>query len=87
MWDGANMLFRRKTQSIPNLDRGARFRRVREQQIVETAQVLSVGPDALGIWHVSFNLKISGPRIEAEEQRTLALDYFRSVYREPIAVG
>ncbi len=81
------MLFRRKTRSLPNLDRGARFRRVREQQIVETAQVLAVAPDALGIMHVSFNLKISGPRIDAEEQRTLALDYFRSVYREPIALG
>ncbi len=79
------MWFRQKARSLPDLNRGARFRRVREQQIVETAQVLSVGPDALGIWHVSFNLKISGPRIDAEEQRTLALDCFRSVYHEPIA--
>jgi len=62
------------------------FHRRRDHEIVETANVIAVTPDAAGIVHVQFNLRISGPRTVDEEQRTLSLEYFHRLYREAVAV-
>jgi hypothetical protein len=62
------------------------FHRRRDHEIVETANVISVTPDAAGIIHVQFNLRISGPRTVDEEQRTLSLEYFHQLYQEAVAV-
>jgi hypothetical protein len=67
-----------------NIGYGAMFRRLRASEIVETAQILDVSPDSAGIMHVRFSLKISGPRIADEDQRTLALESFRSLYPEAV---
>jgi hypothetical protein len=67
-----------------NIGYGAMFRRLRAPEIVETAQILDVSPDSAGIMHVRFNLTISGPRFAEEDQRTLALESFRSLYPEAV---
>ena len=78
------MMFRRETTIPTALSEGASFRRSRGSDIVETAQVLAVTSDSAGIPHVRFNLKIAGPSLVSEEQRTLAVEWFRTLYREPI---
>ena len=55
-------------------------------EIVETAIVISVAPDAVGIVHVQFNLRLASPRTVDEEQRTLSLEYFHRLYCEAVAV-
>jgi hypothetical protein len=80
------MPFLSRRAQVPEVNRGAMFRRRRDHEIVETANVISVAPDAAGIVHVQFNLKISGPRTVDEEQRTLSLEYFHRLYREAVAV-
>lgn len=75
----------RRTQ-VPEVNQGSLFHRRRDHAIVETANVISVTPDAAGIVHVKFNLRISGPRTVDEEQRTLSLEYFHRLYREAVAV-
>jgi hypothetical protein len=78
------MRFRRETLPPPNLSEGASFRRSRGSDIVETAKIIAVKTDPLGIPHVRFSLRVSGPGDMPEEQRTLALDWFTTLYREPI---
>jgi len=73
--------------SLEKMDQGASFRRFRPFDMVETASVISVGADSLGVTHVRFNLKICGPVVMFEEQRTLSLESFRSLYRERVAVA
>jgi len=79
------MKFRHEEPPVPVLSQGASFRRSRGSQIVETAEVIAITSDPAGIPHVRFNLKIAGMSEVAEEQRTLALDWFRTLYREPIS--
>jgi hypothetical protein len=69
-----------------NIGYGAMFRRLRAPEIVETAQILEVSADSAGIMHVRFSLQISGPRFSEEDQRTLALESFRSLYRDAVTV-
>lgn len=80
------MLHRRKSAKI-DLDQGASFRRSQRFDIVETAKVIAIRADSLGIPHVCFSLKIAGPRSVVEEQRTLSLESFRQLYPDPVAAG
>ena len=80
------MPFLSRRIKVPEVNQGSLFRRRRDHEIVETANVISVTPDAAGIVHVQFNLRISGPRTVDEEQRTLSLEYFHQLYREAVAV-
>jgi len=80
------MPFLSRRIQVPEINRGESFRRRRDHEIVETANVIAVVPDAAGIVHVQFNLRISGPRRVDEEQRTLSLEYFHRLYREAVAV-
>ena len=80
------MWFRSRPSPTMNIGYGAMFRRLRAPQIVETAQILDVSPDSAGIMHVRFSLQISGPRYSEQDQRTLALESFRSLYRDAVAV-
>jgi hypothetical protein len=79
------MWFRHETSALP-LSEGARFRRARGYDVVETARILAVVADPAGIPHVRFSLEIASQCNLAIEQRTLALDLFRTLYREPVAV-
>ena len=78
------MRFISRGPTPPKVDNGASFHRRRDHEILETAKVIDVSPDAAGIMHVRFNLKISSPRIADEEQRTLSLEYFQSLYRAAV---
>ena len=71
---------------LPRIDQGSNFHRRRDHHIVETAKVIAVSPDAAGILHVQFKLRIAGHRKVDEEQRTLSLEYFHMLYREAVAV-
>jgi hypothetical protein len=81
-----NMPFLSRRTQVPEVNQGSRFSRRRDHEIVETANVISVAPDAAGIVHVRFNLRIAGPRTVDTEQRTLSLEYFHRLYREAVAV-
>jgi hypothetical protein len=78
------MGFMTRRPQVPKVNNGASFHRRRDHEIVETAKVIDVSPDAAGILHVRFNLKISGPRVADEDQRTLSLEYFHRLYREAV---
>ena len=79
------MKFRREELPSPSLCQGASFRRSRGSQVIETAKIIAVTSDPAGIPHVRFNLRIAGLSEVAEEERTLALDWFKTLYREPIS--
>ena len=76
------MRFLTRRAAVPDIHNGASFHRRRDHEIVETAKVIDVSPDAAGILHVRFDLKISSPRMADQAQRTLSLEYFHSLYRE-----
>jgi hypothetical protein len=80
------MWFKSRPSPSMNIGYGAMFRRLRAPEIVETAHIIEVSPDSAGIMHVRFNLQISGPRYSEEDQRTLALESFRSLYRDAVPV-
>jgi hypothetical protein len=65
---------------------GAVFRRIHPDQLVETARVLSVGPDQNGIPHVRFAVSFERARFSRQEvdTRMLALASFTEWYREPV---
>jgi hypothetical protein len=79
------MWFRQEASEQPTVSEGASFRRSRGSDIVETAKVLAIAADGVGIPHVRFSLKIQGPRDFAVEERTLALRSFATLYHEPVA--
>ena len=56
---------------------GAVFRSTRPGNITETAKVLDIGPDSMGVPHVHFTVSVgSAHRKCFEEQRTLGLETF-----------
>lgn len=78
--DGLALLRRRKTQ----VDIGAQFERVFRDRTVETAKVISVMKDSVGIPHVRYSLTIKKPQRTLpfrEESRLLALEAFSEAYR------
>ncbi len=71
--------------SQSGLQEGARYRRATGGSMTETAEVLEVARDKMGIAHVRFQLRVAyGSTGAALEQRTLALDAFYARYRERI---
>ena len=80
------MPFLSRRTRVPEVNQCSLFPRRRPCEIVETANIISVAPDAVGIVHVQFNLRIASPRTVDEEQRTLSLEYFHRLYREAVAV-
>jgi hypothetical protein len=68
-----------------NIEEGARYRRATGGIMTETAEVLEVGRDKMGIPHVRFQLYVAcGNTGAAMEQRTLSLDSFHARYRERV---
>jgi hypothetical protein len=76
------MLFRREALK-PEISAGNTYRRERGD-VVEVARVIAVVSDPAGIPHVRFNLHIASRTTRADEQRTLALAYFSSLYCEVV---
>ncbi len=56
---------------------GSVFRNIRKGNIIETAKVLDIAPDSMGVPHVHYSVSIqSSHRKCFEEQRTLGLASF-----------
>jgi len=73
-------------RNIPAVKPGESYRRRYEGFAGETATVLELRRDLLGIPHVMFSLAVEGSDAEHDEEvsRILALDSFREVYRERV---
>ena len=74
----------RRIEDLP-VETGRRFRHVGSDSTVETAHVLAVRDDWMGIPHVCFNVTIErgqGPRVEG--MRTLNLQSFVEYFRDPV---
>ena len=83
MFDSITLLRRRQR----HVDVGERFVRTHADRTVETAQVLSVMNDSLGIPHVRYALTIKKPQRPGafrEGPRLLALDAFAAAYQNRI---
>jgi hypothetical protein len=77
-------LLSRRHQTVDQVEAGDRFRRVRTDRTVETAEVKTVYPDLLGIPHVRFELKLQHPTRGAHREglRALALSAFAEHFTE-----
>lgn len=64
---------------------GATYRRFGSGALVETAFVLEVGPDRMGIPHVRFRLQVArGNGTPTIETRTLALEAFQNKFKDRV---
>ena len=65
---------------------GEVFETLRDGNIVETAKVVGVGADSLGIPHVHFEVRIKKSNLKSvEEDRTLGLESFTQRYSKGVA--
>ena len=65
---------------------GSIYKLAHEGNIIEVAKVVDVGPDALGIPHVTYVVSVERARLaKYEERRTLGLQSFAERFREAIA--
>jgi hypothetical protein len=78
----ARLRFARKTPAADTIRTGAVYRRVRPDRTVETAKVIAIGNDALGIPHVRYEVVFGRPDRAplAEGPRILALQRFAETY-------
>ncbi|MDD3181606.1 MAG: hypothetical protein PHD48_02220 [Alphaproteobacteria bacterium] len=73
------------TSHVPTIEVGASYRREGGGAFVETAYVLEVAPDRLGIPHVRFQLQVArGACRPTIETRTLSVEAFQSRFRDRI---
>lgn len=64
---------------------GAVYKLAHEGNIVEIAKVVDVGPDAMGIPHVTYDVSVERARLaKYEERRTLGLQTFAERFRDAI---
>ncbi|MGD1877957.1 MAG: hypothetical protein ACFB13_10685 [Kiloniellaceae bacterium] len=65
---------------------GSVYKLAHEGNIVEIAKVVDVGPDALGIPHVTYDVSVERARLaKYEERRTLGLQSFAERFRDAVA--
>jgi hypothetical protein len=67
-----------------SVEQGGLYRRPDTGPVIETAEVLDVARDTLGIPHVRFQLYVVRGSDARIEERTLSLDSFFARYRERI---
>ncbi len=64
---------------------GGVFRHIRKGNVVETARVLDIAPDPMGVPHVHFMVSVKGSHRESfEEQRTLGLATFAERFQSAL---
>jgi len=62
------------------------YKLAHQGNIVEIAKVVDVGPDALGIPHVTYDVSVERARLaKYEERRTLGLQSFAERFRDALA--
>lgn len=71
-------------ENSAGVEEGALYRRPLSGPVTETAQVLEIAEDKMGIPHVRFQLRVVRGADARTEQRTLALEIFYARYRERI---
>ncbi len=77
--------FRHETGKCDNIKVGAIFRHKLPGDIVETAKVVEIGPDPLGIPHVTYELQVEKSRFtKFEARRTLGLQSFTERFEETV---
>ena len=79
--------WRRSDDEMPPVEPGAVFRRVRASNLIETARVLAVTTDNVGIPHVRIEISVAGPHYArvAQGQRLLSLAAFVADFTEQVA--
>ena len=76
-------MFSRRRKAPVDVIEGSVFRRTTPGKIVETARVLAVSKDSVGIPHVRFSVHYE--RVDtADELRTLALSSFSELFSERV---
>ena len=79
------MIFGALADIYDDVEIGAAYRRPNAGPLVETAYVLSIAPDRMGIPHVCFDLEASrGISKPFVERRTLGLEAFRTQFCEKV---
>lgn len=79
--------FGKDSRRQQDLEPGAVFRKVRPDNLVEKATVLSVKKDTSGIPHVRFDVSLESPthlRLTESEQRLLCLQAFTEHFPERV---
>ncbi len=80
-----SLLFKALAGRNAAVEIGASYRRRGAGAFVETAQVVAVMPDNMGIPHVRFQLRVGGgPCAPVIENRILSLEAFSARYRERV---
>ena len=65
------------TASKTEVKVGSVFQNIRRNNIIETAKVLDIVPDSLGVPHVHYQVSVHSAHQECfEEQRTLGMESF-----------
>lgn len=76
-----------KPETRPEIRVGGTYRHSGPGNIVETAKVIDVGPDAMGIPHVRYEVQVEQSRVRQTRfaaMRTLNLETFASYFIEPV---
>jgi hypothetical protein len=68
----------------PQIETGCIYRHTGPGDIVETARVIRVHEDAMGIPHVSYDVMVSKSQAGFKERRTLNLKSFSEYFRDPV---
>jgi hypothetical protein len=76
----------RRSESLGQVEAGDKFRRVRVDQTIETAEVKTIYRDLLGIPHVRFELNVEHPYRAKQREgfRALALSAFAQHFPERV---
>ena len=78
-------MFFKRGEAVEYIRPGSVFRRTQTENVVETATVRSVGCDAAGIPHVSYDVSIQRSHISFQDgPRSLALKSFTDRYKERV---
>lgn len=80
-------IFYQRGKSMEYVRAGSAFRRVRRDQMVETAEVTSVYTDSYGIPHVRFDVVFEKPHrpVHREGSRILSVKAFFETFQERVA--
>ena len=76
-----------KPLDVGDVREGATYRHKRPGELTETAKVVHVGPDAMGITHVRYRVMVECPRehrANFEESRTLNIETFSDYFFETV---
>ncbi len=76
-----------KSLEVGDVREGATYRHRASGELTETAKVLHVGPDAMGITHVRFRVMVECARerrANFEESRTLNIETFSDYFSEAV---